>query len=106
MSSISTDSLFKNVPRNGVAKTGLAAKDNGADSVVADFLKEAKKSPIERLREAYLKAHNMSEADLAALPPAERQSIEDDIRKAIQEALTKQPQQGPKSFAQLLQEAG
>jgi hypothetical protein len=106
MSSISTDSFFKNVPRNGVAKTGLAAKDSGTDAVVEEFLKEAKKSPIERLREAYLKAHNMSEADLAALPPAERQSIEDDIRKSIQEAMKKQPKQGPKSFADILQEAG
>jgi hypothetical protein len=105
MSSIATESFFRNGGVTGSAKP-TAQAGNSPGSVVEEFLRESKKSPIERLREAYLKAHNLSEESLAALPPSERQAIEDDIRKAIQQALTKQPKQQQKSFAELLQEAG
>ncbi|GIL40499.1 hypothetical protein [Roseiterribacter gracilis] len=108
MSSIATDSFFRNGGGATVTSTAKPNAQSGtsSDSVIDEFLRESKKSPIERLREAYLKAHNLSEESLAALPPAERQAIEDDIRKSIQEAMTKKPKQEQKSFAELLQEAG
>lgn len=108
MSSISTDSFFRN---GGTATATSNSKPNAlpgtsGNAVVDEFLKEAKKSPIERLREAWLKAHNMSEEELAKLPPDQRKAIEDDIRKSIQEAMTKQPKQQQKSFAETLAEVG
>jgi replicative superfamily II helicase len=108
MTSISTDSFFRN---GGTATAKSTSKPNALpgssdDAVVQAFLNEAKKSPVERLREAWLKAHNMSEEDLAKLPPDQRKAIEDDIRKSIQEAMTKQPKQQQKSFAETLAEVG
>jgi hypothetical protein len=51
------------------------------------FLKEARKSPIERMREQLLEEMGLSEDALAALPPDERAAIEDQIRELIEEKL-------------------
>jgi hypothetical protein len=49
------------------------------------FLEEARKSPIQRMREQLLEELGLNEASLAQLPPEERRAIEDQIRKAIEE---------------------
>lgn len=49
------------------------------------FLEEARKSPIERMREQILEQLGLSEADLADMPPDERRAVEDQIRELIEE---------------------
>lgn len=51
------------------------------------FLEEARKHPMERLREQIMKELGVSEADLAAMPPEERRAMEDRIRQLIEEKL-------------------
>lgn len=51
------------------------------------FLEEARKDPIERMREQIMEELGISEADLAALPPDERRAMEDKIREMIEEKL-------------------
>jgi hypothetical protein len=49
------------------------------------FLEEARKSPIERMREQILEEFGLTEDLLAQLPPEERRAIEDQIREKIEE---------------------
>ncbi|WP_135211071.1 hypothetical protein [Vitreimonas flagellata] len=51
------------------------------------FLEEARKSPIERMREQILEALGLTEESLAALPPDEKRAMEDKIAKMIEEKL-------------------
>ncbi|MBN8606017.1 MAG: hypothetical protein J0L81_03795 [Caulobacterales bacterium] len=51
------------------------------------FLEEARKSPIERMREQILEELGLSEESLAALPPEEKRAMEDKIAKMIEEKL-------------------
>lgn len=51
------------------------------------FLEEARKSPMERLREQIIKELGISEEDLAAMPPDEKRATEDKIRELIEEKL-------------------
>lgn len=51
------------------------------------FLKEAQKSPMERMREQILQSMGMTEESLAQLPPEERRAAEDKIAKMIQEKI-------------------
>jgi hypothetical protein len=51
------------------------------------FLEEARKDPIERMREQIMEELGISEADLAAMPPEERRAMEDKIREMIEEKL-------------------
>jgi hypothetical protein len=51
------------------------------------FLEEARKDPIERMREQIMEELGISEADLAAMSPEERRATEDKIREMIEEKL-------------------
>jgi len=51
------------------------------------FLEEARKSPIERMREQILEALGLSEESLAALPADQRAAVEDQIRELMEEKL-------------------
>jgi hypothetical protein len=66
--------------------SGSSVESGPADTIEQEFLREAKKSPVERIREAYLKAHGLTEKSLAALPSQERDAIEKDLQKTIREA--------------------
>lgn len=59
----------------------------GAPTATEIFLEEARKDPMERLREQIMEQLGVSEADLAALPPEERRAMEDRIRQLIEEKL-------------------
>ncbi|MHA6718002.1 hypothetical protein ACX40Y_01000 [Sphingomonas sp. RS6] len=65
--------------------TSPAPVRSAADDSREAFLREAKKSPAERTKEAVLKRHSLSEAQLDALPP-ERQAA---IRREIEEEMTR-----------------
>jgi hypothetical protein len=64
-----------------------AAPEISAPSATDIFLEEARKNPMERLREQIMKELGISEADLAALPPDEKRAMEDRIREMIEEKL-------------------
>lgn len=59
-------------------------------SAVKNFQDYMKKTPEQRMRDAWLAAHHLSEADLDAMPADERQAIENqmatDIKNRIQNA--------------------
>ncbi|GAM98389.1 hypothetical protein U91I_02022 [alpha proteobacterium U9-1i] len=56
-----------------------------APSATDIFLEEARKTPMERMREQILEQLGLSEADLAQMSPEERRATEDTIRQLIQE---------------------
>ncbi len=56
-------------------------------SAEEEFLEIARKSPLERLRDKILEDMKVSESDLAAMKPEERQAIEDEIKRRMMEAL-------------------
>ena len=56
-----------------------------APSATELFLEEARKDPIERMREQIMEELGLSEADLAAMSPEERRATEDKIREMIEE---------------------
>lgn len=65
-----------------------AAKQTQArDDLFDDLHKWAKMSIAEKIRAQYLERKGLTESDLAAMPPEERQAIEDEIRKAVLQAL-------------------
>ncbi|WP_374370466.1 hypothetical protein [Dongia sp.] len=58
-----------------------------------EFLAYMEKSPAERMADAWLKAHGLSEEDLKAMDPAKREAIEkqmaEDIKREMQEEAQK-----------------
>ena len=60
---------------------------NSPSSIEQEFLEIAQKSPIERLRDKILDDLKTSEEALAQMEPEERQAVEDEIKRRMQEAL-------------------
>ncbi|MCR6671903.1 hypothetical protein [Devosia ginsengisoli] len=56
-------------------------------SAEEEFLEIAKKSPLERLRDKILEDMKMSEEDIAAMSPEDRQVVEGEIKRRMMEAL-------------------
>jgi hypothetical protein len=56
-------------------------------SATQKFLEEARKSPIERMREQIMEELGLTEDSLAQLPPDEKRAMEDKIAKMIEEKL-------------------
>lgn len=58
-----------------------------------EFLAYMEKSPAERMAEAWLKAHGLTEEDLKTMDPAKREAIEkqmaEDIKREMQEEAQK-----------------
>jgi hypothetical protein len=52
-----------------------------------EFMKLAHQTFAERVREQYLKSHDLTEDDLKAMSPEDWAAVEDDIRKTIMEAM-------------------
>ncbi|HWU61931.1 MAG TPA: hypothetical protein VN112_07895 [Ensifer sp.] len=69
-------------------KTSRNQEIGNANKALADeFLEFMKKSPIERLRDQYLKAHNLTEDQLKSMPLEQRQALEDDLSQYIKDQL-------------------
>lgn len=66
-------------------------------SATEKFLKEAQKTPMERMREQVLAALGLSEDALAQMSPDERRSAEDEIRELIEEKVRQGMNGGDKS---------
>ena len=58
------------------------------EAVENEFLKWADMSPVERLRAQYLESHGLTEQSLKALPQEEREKVEEDIARTIEEIVT------------------
>jgi hypothetical protein len=75
-------------------------------SATEKFLAEARKSPMERMRDQVLNELGLSEESLAQLPPDERRAAEDKIREMIEEKIRQAMNAGgdaPDSNAAMLQ---
>lgn len=70
-------------------QTEEAPQVSGLEELTATqkFLEEARKSPMERMREQILQQLGLTEESLAQLSPEERQAAEDKIRELIEEKL-------------------
>ncbi|HUH48449.1 MAG TPA: hypothetical protein VLZ56_01200 [Mycoplana sp.] len=71
------------VERDAKAENAAAA----SASLVAEFMEWSEMSPAERIRAQMLEEMGHTEASLKALPEAEREAIEDEIRQAIEKQL-------------------
>ncbi|WP_294331370.1 hypothetical protein [uncultured Sphingomonas sp.] len=74
--------------RGVTATSSVHGSASGAvDETAEAFLREAKKSPAERTKEAVLKRHSLSQDQFEALPPekqaAFRQEIEDEMKRKL-----------------------
>lgn len=56
-------------------------------SVEDEFTELSKKTYAERIREQYLEEHGLTEEDLKAMSPEDREAVETEIREAILEAM-------------------
>ena len=76
------------------ADDGLDDSDEtGATDAEKAFLDYMKKPIAERMEEAWLKAHNLTEADLEAMSPAQRDAIEKEMQADIKAKMQEQAQQ-------------
>ena len=79
---------FGSVSGFSSAKPSQAADDlDAAKKIAADFGKEARKTPMERIRDGILKSHNMSAEQLDKLPAAQKAGIEREIQEAVKRAM-------------------
>jgi hypothetical protein len=70
------------------ARSSSAADDlDAAKKIAADFTKEARKTPMERVRDSILKSHNMSPEQFDKLPADQKAGIEREIQEAIKRAM-------------------
>ena len=71
----------------------LPAQPGGSDggvqprSAEQEFLDIARKSPLERMRDKIMEDMKLSQDSLASLTPDQRQSVEDEIKRRMMEAL-------------------
>ena len=65
----------------------LDKADGESDNLLAEFMELSKMTPAERLRKEMLEEMGLTDESLAALPPEERDAIEEEIRRAIKQQL-------------------
>lgn len=68
-------------------KHKAAVGEPSFETVMKDFLGEARMTPQQRIRRDVLKENRLTEADLAAMSPAERKAIEDKIAPIIRKRI-------------------
>lgn len=64
---------------------------SGGGTAEAEFLKYARMSPAERMRDAVLKQLGVTEEDLKAMSPEKRQAIEKKMAEMIKEQVEADP---------------
>lgn len=83
--------LFGGLPPGVTVATGKA--DHLERGPRAEFLAYMEKSPAERMRDTWLKAHGLSEDDLKAMAPAEREAVEQQIAADIKAQMQEDAQE-------------
>jgi hypothetical protein len=84
---------------NQSADDGLDDTDatTGATSPEQSFLDYMKEPVAQRMEEAWLKAHNLTEDDLKSMTPAQRDAIEKEMQADIKAKMQQQAQQKTQS---------
>ena len=73
----------------GMSTSGRLAPGKSAfDQVFEDFEKLALESPIERLKDAILKSHHLTQAQYDAMSGPQKDAITSEIQTAIKRSLT------------------
>jgi hypothetical protein len=82
----------------GSVMPNAKAADSGSSadfaSILADFNKTAGETPYERIRDAVLEKHGMSEQEYSKLNGPEKDAIDKEIQDAIKKAAFQGPQNG------------
>lgn len=80
-------SMFLVPERPEVEKDKASLKTDTLSQYESEFLELADKTFAERIRDQYLKDHGLSEEDVDAMSPEEREALETEIANAILEAM-------------------
>ncbi len=67
--------------------SSTASTASKSSNAIAEFLEYQKMSPEEKLRDAILKKLDMTEEELAALPPEERAKVEEQIKEMMKQEI-------------------
>jgi len=81
ITAISNTNLSSNA---SLSSSGGSSSDSSA---VQDFLNFMKESPAQRMVDEWLKAHNLTEKELTAMPAAKRDAIEKQMAQDIENAV-------------------
>jgi len=68
--------------------TGTSLEDTAKVSAADAFIKEAQKTPAQRIREELLARHKVSEEGLATMEPEKREGIDKEIAAEMKRTLT------------------
>ena len=82
----STDTSSADSTSSAVASTDTTDDTSAAD-LLSEFAKLANMTPAEKIRDQYLKAHNLTEEQFAQLSPDEQKAINDQIADEIKQQL-------------------
>ncbi|AWK86018.1 hypothetical protein [Azospirillum thermophilum] len=94
ISSYGSNPYAQTRPAERTAGQGTAGQTAGESSAAAKpgaseaFLAEIRKTPAQRIREAWLASHRLSEEDLKTMDPAKREAIEKEIAEDLKRKLT------------------
>jgi hypothetical protein len=83
ISAFGSNSSVQSARTSGSASAATGAADDGVEA----FLREAKKTPAERTKEAVLKRHNLSQEQFDALSPEQQASIRKEIEEEMRRKL-------------------
>ena len=85
-------------PASSTPSLNPAADSGAKEDVEAEFLAYARMSPAERMRDNILKSMGLTEDDVNAMSPADRQKLENRIKELIKQ----QVEEAAKRKGQLL----
>ena len=74
-------------PASNTPALDPAPDSGGKEDVEAEFLAYARMSPAERMRDNILKSMGLTEDDVNAMSPADRQKLEDKIKELIKQQM-------------------
>jgi len=76
------------------------------EAAIAEFREYMSKTPEQRMREAILKEMGLTEEDLKAMPPEQREAVEASITEKIKERMAAQQQEKANAIAAKLAASG
>jgi hypothetical protein len=85
---IGSPSAYAYTPPTGASAAGSGATPAADGGAKADFLKWAQMTPAERMRANILSSMGLSEEDVQAMSPKDREKVEAKVKEMIEEKLT------------------